>query len=164
MRLSRLNASSGGALERLTAIRGWSERDVLTLASIVERESAAPDERARIASVFFNRLDDATFRPARRLQSDPTAGYGCLVAGERIASCAGYRGRVTPEILRDPQNPFNTYRHPGLPPGPIANPGEGAISAVLKPEVTDYLYFTLGPDGRHRFGRTFEEHRRAIER
>jgi UPF0755 protein len=162
-RLGRLDDSTGGALGRLREQRGWSERDVLTLASVVERESSAPDERARIASVFYNRLDDPTFRPARRLQSDPTAAYGCAVDGERIPSCAGFRGRVTPEMLRDPANPYNTYRHPGLPPGPIANPGEGSIRAALQPETTEFLYFVLGPDGRHRFGRSFSEHRRAID-
>lgn len=163
-RLERLDRTTGGGLSRLRTTRGWSERDVLTLASIVERESAVPDERARIASVFFNRLDDPEFRPARRLQSDPTAAYGCLIAGETIPSCAGFGGRITPEMLRDAANPYNTYRHPGLPPGPIANPGEGAVLAVLRPEATGYLYFVLGPDGRHRFGRSFEEHRRAIDR
>lgn len=162
-RLARVDAATGGGLTRLREQRGWSERDVLTLASIVERESAAPDERARIASVFFNRLDDATFRPARRLQSDPTAAYGCLLHLEQLPSCVGFKGRVTPEMLRDPQNPYNTYRHAGLPPGPIANPGEGALLAVLRPETTNYLYFVLGADGRHRFGRSFEEHRRSIE-
>jgi UPF0755 protein len=162
-RLDRLDAATGGALGRLGAARGWTEREVLTLASVVERESGAPDERPQIASVFYNRLDDPNFRPARRLQSDPTAAYGCLVMPERIPSCAGFRGRVTPEMLRDPENPYNTYRIAGLPPGPIANPGEGALRAVLEPAATDFLYFVLGPDGRHRFGRSFEEHRRAIE-
>lgn len=162
-RLDRLDASTGGALGRLGASRGWTEREVLTLASVVERESASPEERPQIASVFFNRLDDPNFRPARRLQSDPTAAYGCAVMPERIPSCAAFHGRVTPEMLRDPENPYNTYRNPGLPPGPIANPGEGAVRAVLQPAVTDFLYFVLGPDGKHRFGRSFEEHRRAIE-
>lgn len=162
-RLERLDAATGGALARLGAERGWTAREVLTLASVVERESASPDERSRIASVFFNRLDDPNFRPARRLQSDPTAAYGCLVMPERIPSCAGFRGRVTPEMLRDPNNPYNTYRNPGLPPGPIANPGEGAVRAVLQPAATDFLYFVLGADGKHRFGRSFEEHRRAIQ-
>jgi UPF0755 protein len=66
-------------------------------------------------------------------------------------------------MLRDAENPYNTYRNPGLPPGPIANPGEGAVRAVLQPAATDFLYFVLGADGKHRFGRSFEEHRRAIE-
>ncbi|MDQ2644393.1 MAG: endolytic transglycosylase MltG [Myxococcota bacterium] len=162
-RLDRLDGVTGGSLSRLGTERGWTEREVLTLASIVERESASPDERPRIASVFFNRLDDPSFRPARRLQSDPTAAYGCLVMPEKIPSCAGFRGRATPEMLRDSANPYNTYRNPGLPPGPIANPGEGAVRAVLQPAATDFLYFVLGADGKHRFGRSFEEHRRAIE-
>lgn len=162
-RLGRLDDSSDRALSRLRETRGWGEREVLILASVVERESAAPDERPRIASVFLNRLDDPAFRPARRLQSDPTAAYGCLVQAETIPSCAGFKGRVTPEMVRDRENPYNTYRHAGLPPGPIANPGEASVMAVLRPERTDFLYFVLGPDGRHRFGRSFDEHRRAIE-
>ncbi|MFO7177763.1 MAG: endolytic transglycosylase MltG [Pseudomonadota bacterium] len=162
-RVARLDAKLEGAVARLRETRGFSERDILTLASIVEREAAVAEERPLIASVFFNRLDDATFRPARRLQSDPTAAYGCLVAPDRAPSCAGYRGRVTPEMVRDSQNPYNTYRHAGLPPGPISNPGEGAIAAVLQPARTDYLYFVKGAAGRHHFGRTFAEHRRAIE-
>jgi UPF0755 protein len=66
-------------------------------------------------------------------------------------------------MLRDPQNPYNTYRHPGLPPGPIGNPGEAALDAVLAPAAADYLYFVADGHGRHRFSRSFEEHRRAIE-
>ncbi|HLV68493.1 MAG TPA: endolytic transglycosylase MltG [Polyangiaceae bacterium] len=162
-RLARLDAKAGGAATRLRETRGFSERDILILASIVEREAALAEERPIIASVFFNRLDDASFRPARRLQSDPTAAYGCLVAPERAPSCAAYRGRVTPEMVRDSQNPYNTYRHAGLPPGPISNPGEGAIAAVLQPARTDYLYFVKSAAGRHHFGRSFAEHRRAIE-
>lgn len=163
-RLARLDERHAGALGRLASARRWSERDVLTLASIVEREAANPEERRLVASVFFNRLDDPTFRPARMLQSDPTAGYGCLIGAGAAASCAGYAGKITPEMLRDVQNPYNTYRHAGLPPGPIGNPGEGAIEAVLTPTPSDYLYFVADGRGRHRFSRSFEEHRRAIER
>jgi UPF0755 protein len=97
------------------------------------------------------------------LQSDPTAGYGCLIGAGNATSCAGYAGKITPEMLRDTQNPYNTYRHPGLPPGPIGNPGEGAIEAVLAPTQSDYLYFVADGRGRHRFSRSFEEHRRAIQ-
>lgn len=161
-RLVRLDAAAGGPLSKLQEARDWSERDVLTMASMVEREASAPDELLLVASVFFNRLDDPSFRPPKTLQSDPTAAYGCLIAPGEAPSCAGFRGRVTPAILRDPKNRYNTYRHPGLPPGPIANPGEAAIRAVLGPARTEYLYFVADGRGRHRFSRTYAEHQQAI--
>ena len=162
-RLERLDRDNAGALARLEREKGMTRNDVLTLASIVEREASHPDERKTIASVFFNRLEDPTFLPARTLQSDPTAGYGCLVEPERIPSCTGFDGRISPALLRDPANRWNTYRHPGLPPGPIANPGEAAISAVLAPARTEYLFFVARGDGRHTFSRTFAEHTSAVE-
>jgi UPF0755 protein len=70
---------------------------------------------------------------------------------------------VTPAVLRDPANPYNTYRHAGLPPGPIANPGEAALTAALLPTATDYLYFVAKGDGGHVFTRTYEEHQQAIK-
>jgi len=110
-------------------------------------------------------LRDPEFRPARMLQSDPTAGYGCVVSGAEIPSCAGFHGSVTPALLRDSANPYNTYRHAGLPPGPIANPGEASIVAVLAPAQSDFLYFVAKGQGtgRHSFSRTFAEHREALE-
>lgn len=161
-RIARVDARLGGPLSRLGHERGWTEREVVTLASIIEKEARVPEERPVIASVFFNRLSDPSFRPARTLQSDATAAYGCLAVPDAAPSCANYRGRVTPEMLRDPANPYNTYRHPGLPRGPIGNPGEGALEAVLAPAKTDYLFFVADGRGRHRFSRTFEEHRRAV--
>jgi len=97
------------------------------------------------------------------LQSDPTASYGCIIQGKDIPSCAEFKGAVTPALLRDAQNPYNTYRHPGLPPGPIANPGQASILAVLAPAHSDYLYFVAKGQGRHAFSRTFAEHREALE-
>jgi len=140
---------------------GLSAHEVLVLASIIEKEAARADEKPLIASVFLNRLIDPTFRPLRMLQSDPTASYGCLVQEPMPASCSP--GRPTPAMLRDASNPYNTYRRPGLPPGPISSPGEAAIRAVLAPAKTDYLYFVAQGGGRHRFSRTFSEHRGAIE-
>jgi UPF0755 protein len=162
-RLQRLLQAHPGRLEQLTHDDAFSEGDVLTLASMIEKEAQANEERAQIASVFFNRLHDPDFRPARMLQSDPTASYGCLVRAAEIPSCAGFRGSVTPALLRDPANPYNTYRHAGLPPGPIANPGEASIEAVLAPAQTDYLYFVAKGGGHHSFSRTFAEHREALE-
>lgn len=161
-RLEKLDAKHAGALGRLRRQRGWSEAEVLTLASIVEKEAAHADESRTIASVYFNRLDDPEFRPQKMLMADPTAGYGCLVAPTRAPSCADYAGRITPAMLRDADNRYNTYKHPGLPPGPIANPGETAIEAVLAPEKTPYLFFVADGRGRHRFSRTLAEHNDAI--
>jgi UPF0755 protein len=162
-RLATLSGSHAEEFARLVTRYGWGEREVLTLASVVEKEAARPEELPIIASVFFNRLDDATFKPLRTLQSDPTAGYGCLV-DPSIESCKGYSGRVTPAILRDAKNPYNTYRHAGLPPGPIGNPGLRAIEAVLVPATTDYLFFVAQGEGRHAFSRTLSEHEAAIRR
>ena len=140
---------------------GLSAHDVIVLASVIEKEAAKADEKPLIASVFLNRLLDPSFRPLRMLQSDPTAIYGCLVQQPPPSSCSP--GRPTPAMLRDAANLYNTYRHPGLPPGPISSPGEAAIRAVLAPAQTDYLYFVAQGGGRHRFSRTFSEHRGAIE-
>jgi UPF0755 protein len=161
-RLARIVQRVPGALERLAQSDGFDEHDVVTLASIIEREAADAAEHPLIASVFFNRLRDPTFRPLKTLESDPTAGYGCLVEPTLAPSCSGYRGQVTPALLRDARNRYNTYRHPGLPPGPIGNPGEHAIMAVLAPATTDYLYFVATGQGRHTFSKTFAEHRNAI--
>jgi UPF0755 protein len=158
-----------GALERELSAQyaqrqtehGLSAQDVLTLASIIEKEAAKADEKPLIASVFLNRLVDPSFRPLRMLQSDPTAIYGCLVQEPPPSSCS--RGRPTPAMLRDGSNLYNTYRHAGLPPGPISSPGLQSVRAVLAPAHTDYLYFVSQGGGRHRFSRTFSEHRGAIE-
>jgi UPF0755 protein len=145
----------------LEAKYGFHEREILTLASVVEKEAARAEELPIIASVFFNRLTAPEFRPSRSLQSDPTAAYGCLVSPE-LASCRGFSGKVLPAMLRDTDNAYNTYRHPGLPPGPIASPGERAVEAVLEPASTDYLFFVAAGDGRHAFSRTLEEHETYI--
>lgn len=163
LRLRKLEAKLGHEpFEALSASRNWGELEILTLASLIEKEAQRDDERPLIASVFFNRLDDESFRPRRMLQSDPTAGYGCLVLGDTIGSCRDYQQRILPAMLRDPSNPYNTYRHPGLPPGPIANPGEASIVSVLEPAKTDYLFFVAIGDGRHRFSRNFDEHDATI--
>jgi UPF0755 protein len=138
-------------------------RQVLTLASIVEREARMPEERPRIAGVFYNRLFDPNFKP-KRLQADPTAAYGCLLLGpERLESCREFDGRhVTPTMLRDPNNPYNTYRIEGLPPGPICNPGVASISAALSPERHGYFYFVVKGEGRHAFSETLSAHNERV--
>lgn len=162
-RIGKLVAERPNAFDDLQQRLGFGVFEILTLASIVEKEAQDADERPLVASVFYNRLTDPTFKPARMLQSDPTAAYGCLIAPESAPSCADYQGRVTPAMVRDPANLYNTYKHPGLPPGPISNPGEPSIVAVLEPAKTDYLYFVTRGGGRHAFTRTFTEHRQVIE-
>jgi UPF0755 protein len=161
-RIIKVDASKGDALERLADERGWGEHEVLTLAAMVEKEASHDAERPLIASVFLNRLSDPEFRPLRMLQSDPTAAYGCVVEPRAAPSCKDFSGRVLPAMLRDSDNRYNTYRHAGLPPGPISNPGEASIAAVLAPADTEYLYFVATGGGRHTFSRSFDDHRKAI--
>lgn len=123
---------------------------VVTLASLVEKESALPSERPLIAGVFTNRL-----RLKMRLECDPTTIYAALL-DER------YRGTIHKSDLKS-QNPYNTYTTAGLPPGPIANPGAGALAAALHPAETKYLYFVAKPSGgAHQFSSTLAEHDKAV--
>jgi UPF0755 protein len=141
---------------------GWGRREIVTLASMVEKEAAVDEERPIIASVFINRLRDATFK-RKVLQCDPTAGYGCLALRDEIPSCAGYAGKITHAVNMDPRNPYSTYVHEGLPPGPIANPGVKSLQAVLAPASTKYLYFVARGEGRrHSFSETADEHAAAV--
>lgn len=160
-RIERLSETHNQGMTRLMNQRAWGEFEVLTLASIIEKETSHDDERPIIAGIFFNRLDNPDFHPRRMLQSDPTALYGCLVFPDLIATCAGNDGKVNPAMLRDPQNPYNTYRHAGLPPGPIANPGPASIAAVMSPIPTEYFFF-VARNGRHVFSRNLAEHEAAI--
>ncbi len=125
---------------------GMRLEQVITLASIVERETGLAAERPLIAGVFLNRL-----KRGMRLESDPTVIYGL----------SAFNGNLTrKDLLRS--TPYNTYRVRGLPPGPIANPGIAAIEAVLYPAQTKYLYFVSKNDGSHHFSRTLAEHNRAV--
>src|SRR5262245_23460611 len=123
---------------------GMNAHELLTLASIVESESRANDERPRIARVYLNRLE-----PGMLLQADPTVGY---------ALGRGPRSRLLFRDLRV-ESPYNTYRHEGLPPGPICSPGESAIQAVMnaQPGIND-LYFVANGKGRHIFAPTYQQH------
>jgi UPF0755 protein len=129
--------------------QGLSMRDVVILASIVEKESGAPEERPLIASVFRNRL-----ARGMRLESDPTVIYGI----------ADFDGNLRRRDLDDQGNPYNTYRIGGLPPGPIANPGAESLRAAVSPADSDYLYFVSKNDGTHAFSRTYREHVNAVNR
>ena len=128
--------------------RNLSIHALLTLASIVEREAIAPDERKLIAAVFWNRL-----KLDMPLQADPTVQYA--VGKER-------RALTRADLQVD--DPFNTYRYPGLPPGPIASPGLPSIEAVLDPAPVDYLYFVAEDERHHHFSRTMSEHNAAVAR
>lgn len=141
----------------------WGPHEALVLASIVEKEAAVADERPIIARVFLNRLRDPGFVP-KRLQADPTVSYGCLTARDAAPSCAGFEGAITRAMLADRENVYNTYRHEGLPPGPICNPGIDSIRAVLDHAPNRYLYFVARGGGRHTFSATLEEHNAAVAR
>jgi UPF0755 protein len=121
---------------------------VVTLASIVEKETGLAQERPMIASVFLNRL-----KKRMRLESDPTVIYGL----------EDFTGNLKKRHLTQP-TPYNTYVIRGLPPGPIASPGKKAIEAVLSPADTDYLYFVSKNDGSHHFSKTLSEHNRAVQK
>lgn len=162
-RYSQLEITHGLGRTMLVTELGWGTREIVTLASMVEREAMADDERPIIASVFLNRLRDASFNKKRFLQCDPTAGYGCLVLQGKIPACAGYSGKITHEINSAPENTYSTYTHQGLPPGPISNPGIKSIVAVLTPANTRFFYFVARGGGRHVFSETYEAHRRAVE-
>lgn len=128
-----------------------SLRGVVTLASIVELETAAPSERPRIAAVFRNRLERKM-----PLQTDPSVIYALKVAGH-------WDGNIRKGDLAI-ASPYNTYRRPGLPPGPLASPGLSALLAVLSPAETKELYFVSRNDGTHEFSETLEQHNRAVDR
>ena len=122
---------------------------VVTMASIVEKETAAPEERPRVASVYYNRLAQNM-----ALDADPSVIYAELLTGT-------YQGSLHHADLAV-NSPYNTYRFPGLPPGPIGNPGKSALEAALHPESTKFLYFVSNGNGHHRFARSLEEHNRNV--
>jgi UPF0755 protein len=161
LRWARLAKDHGPALARLEHELGWSRREIVVLASVVEKETGAGEERPMVASVFLNRLRDPAFTP-KLLQSDPTTGYGCVRDREAAPSCAKYDGKVTGEMNRDRLNSYSTYVHDGLPPGPISNPGEASLAAVLAPADTRYFFFVAKGGGRHKFSETYEEHLKAV--
>ena len=118
---------------------------VVTLAAIVEKETAAPEERPLVASVYLNRL-----QKHMALDADPSVIYAALLAGR-------YQGTIHQSDLQF-DSPYNTYKYPGLPPGPIANPGRASLEAAMHPAQSDYLYFVSDNNGHHRFARTLDEH------
>jgi UPF0755 protein len=125
---------------------GFTVHEIITLASLIEKETSLPEERPLVSAVFHNRL-----RERIRLQCDPTVIYGL----------ENFNGNLTKKDLRK-MTPYNTYRKRGLPPGPIANPGLGCLQAALNPKNVKYKYFVSKNDGSHEFSETLNEHNRAV--
>jgi UPF0755 protein len=145
--IGQFNKAFSALKMRESAVR-FSRHEIVTLASIIEKEAVSEEEKPLISSVFHNRL-----RIGMPLQSDPTAVYGVRA----------FSGTVSKADIQRP-SPYNTYLNKGLPPGPIGNPDAGALEAALKPATTSYLYFVARKDGTHQFSRTLEEHNRAVSR
>lgn len=148
MMVNTLRAGYTDALRRRAGEMGWGENQVLTLASIIEREAVTDEERPIISAVYHNRV-----KIGMPLQADPTAIYGIK----------SYRSKITRDDLRKQTN-YNTYVIRGLPPGPIASPGIKSIVAALYPADVPYLYFVAKGDGTHHFSKTLAEHGEAIKR
>ncbi len=127
---------------------GFNTHEIITLASIIEKETAAAKERGKISSVFHSRL-----KKKMRLETDPTVIYGIK----------DFDGNITKKHLQT-VTPYNTYKIKGLPPGPIANPGKEAIMAALYPDKTHYLFFVAKGDKSHYFSTTLKEHNRAVKK
>jgi UPF0755 protein len=128
---------------------GFSLRQAVTLASLIEEETSLPAERPRISRVFHNRL-----QTGMRLECDPTVLYGLRRAGQNVS-------RLYYKHLKH-DSPWNTYVHRGLPAGPICNPGRASLEAALRPDPGDELYFVAAPEGGHRFSRDLATHVRAV--
>ena len=138
-------------LRKAAESRGLSVRQFVTLASLVEKETAKAEERPLVAAVYTNRL-----KIGMGLQCDPTVIYALQRAGR-------YTGNLRRDDLQF-DSPYNTYRYPGLPPGPIAAPGQGALEASANPADVDFVYFVSRNDGSHEFARTLDEHNRNVQR
>jgi UPF0755 protein len=139
------------ALREAAAARNLTVRQAVTLASIVEKETAKAEERPLVAAVYTTRL-----RIGMPLQCDPTVIYALAKAGR-------YDGNIHKADLSF-DSPYNTYRYPGLPPGPIASPGRASLEAAVHPADADFLYFVSRNDGSHEFARTLEEHNRNVQK
>ena len=159
--LDGLKATHARSVAARAKLDKMDDRTLVLMASLVEKETAATEERPRIAGVFYNRLRLPTFVP-HVLQTDPTIVYGCTVPAIKSAACATFEGRIRRAQLDDKDNPYNTYQHTGLPPGPISNPGRAALLATIEPDDTPYLYFVSKNDGTHYFSKTVAEHEAAV--
>jgi UPF0755 protein len=140
----------GPTLQEAAKAQGLSVREAVTLASLVEKETAVAEERPIVAAVYLNRK-----RLRMPMQADPTVIFALVKAGQ-------YDGNLRREDLQF-DSPYNTYRYPGLPPGPIAAPGRASLEAAVNPASVDYLYFVSKNDGSHVFARTLDEHNRNVQ-
>lgn len=147
--VNRFQKAATPELRQAATARGLSLRELVTLASLVEKETAKPEERAVVSGVYTNRL-----RIGMGLQCDPTVIYALMLAGR-------YDGNIRKGDLQI-DSPYNTYRYAGLPPGPIAAPGEASLHAAANPADVPYLYFVSRNDGSHVFSTTLDEHNRAV--
>jgi peptidoglycan lytic transglycosylase G len=138
------------ALQEAAKAQGLTARQAVTLASLVEKETAIAEERPLVAAVYLNRK-----KLGMPMQADPTVIYALQQGGR-------YSGNLRREDLQF-DSPYNTYRYPGLPPGPIAAPGKASLEAAVNPAAVDYLYFVSRNDGSHVFARTLEEHNRNVQ-
>jgi UPF0755 protein len=138
------------AMRESARTHGLTVREAVTLASLVEKETAVSGERPMVAAVYFNRR-----KLKMPMQADPTVIYAMQRAGN-------YTGNIRKEDLQM-DSPYNTYRYPGLPPGPIAAPGKASLEAAANPAPVDYLYFVSRNDGSHIFARTLDEHNRNVQ-
>lgn len=149
--LAEFHRAFSDDLRQEAAAAGLSPREVVTLASLVEKETAAPEERPLVAAVYRNRL-----RLKMPLQCDPTVIYALMQAGR-------WHGNLTRQDLQM-DSPYNTYRYAGLPPGPIAAPGRASLEAAVRPADVPYLFFVSRNDGTHVFSSTLAEHTRNVAR
>ena len=149
--VARFRQNFPEALREQTSQTGLSVRQVVTLASLVEKETGRADERPLVSAVYHNRL-----KSGMGMQADPTVIYALQLAGR-------YRGNIR-KVDLDFDSPYNTYKYRGLPPGPIANPGRLALDAALAPADVGYLYFVSRNDGTHVFAETLAEHNRNVHK
>jgi UPF0755 protein len=153
--VEQMNEEFTATMRETAAERGLTVHEVLTLASIVEREAVLDEERPRIAAVFFNRLEAGDL-----IGADPTTQYAVSLDPDSVKEWGYWKDELTFDDLQT-DSPYNTRLYPGMPPGPITNPGLQSILAVLEPEETDYYYFVANSvegDGSHVFAVTAEEH------
>ncbi len=146
--VNRFKSRFSTLLEKEENSSDLSQREIVILASIIDKETSSSDERSIISAVFHNRLKQGI-----RLQSDPTVIFGI----------PNFNGNLTRKNLMTP-SPYNTYLIPKLPPGPIGNPGEAALSAAMAPADVDYVYFVSKNNGTHYFSKTLDEHNNAVNK
>lgn len=151
MMVGRFRAVFTDAMRQQAAAQGLTVRQVVTLASLVEKETAQPGERPLVAAVYRNRLEKGM-----GMQADPTVVYALQKAGR-------YDGNIRREDLAF-DSPYNTYKYAGLPPGPIASPGKASLEAALAPADAEYVYFVSRNDGTHVFATTLDEHNRNVQK